>query len=493
MTDDSLKNIYGFMKYLGFIDRIPNIKTVRKNLYQLTAINNICYEILDSSLSNKEKISKLKNIGIFNELQINYIIRNQTKIIKPFRYIIEKRQSNHRKINLQYGGEEQQPTIDGMTLGALSDEQKQKLIENLQKFGINPNLEQPVNSQLIKMPSLFDKITSFDYSKISKRLKSYGLEFSPERLQQMAIRLGIPINQDELIKKIEPYDSIGILQMIENAKYISFAKIQGPPITLKDWIFFPLWSIENLPLAGPVAGIPIDFLSVIIAQLDTFITIWVNTLGNLRDPAVQTAMSFFAAGTAGAGLVAAPAIVPVVNTIFDLLIHTVSHLGTILNMFVHISRKNFGLAYILFCEIVPIFEVFMDTVINYMVIINRFLERTNRVFDSLDVFLDNSAKIIMLLNPAELEKQKQIFIQQMEQQANQRMAGLQQQANQRMAGIQQQVGQQMVGLQQQANQRMAGVQQQANQQMAGVQQQVGQQMVGLQQQVGQQMVGQIPL
>ncbi len=172
-----------------------------------------------------------------------------------------------------------------------------------------------------------------------------------------------------------------------------------------------MWSLENLPLAGPFIGIPIDFLSIMIAQINMFVGIWSATIGNLRDPAVQAAASFFAAGTAGAGLVAAPAVVPVVNKIFDLLIHIVSHLGTILNMFIQISRKNFGLAYILFCEIVPIFETIMDTIINYMVIFNRMIQRNNKMMDILDVFLDKASAIISMLDPEQFEKQKQLLFE----------------------------------------------------------------------------------
>jgi hypothetical protein len=146
------------------------------------------------------------------------------------------------------------------------------------------------------------------------------------------------------------------------------------------------------------------------AQLDMFIGIWVATIGNLRDPVVQAAVSFFAAGTAGAGLAATPVIVPVVNKIFDLLIHIVSHLGTILNMFIQLSRKNFGLAYILFCEIVPIFETIMDTIINYMVIFNRIIQRNNKMMDILDVFLDKASSIITMMDPEQFEKQKQLLI-----------------------------------------------------------------------------------
>jgi len=411
MADDSLRNIYKFIQCMGLIDTIPDIKKVRINIAKFTVLYNICYEILDSPITNHKKINKLKRLGIFNRDQIEYIIKNQMKIIQPFQFIINKRKTPNKTINLQYGGENPSITIDGNTLGLLTDIQREKLIQNLKDYDISPQLESPIQMTTYPMPSLFEKITNFNFSPITDKLKSFGINLNPDHIRQMALNLGIPTNKDELLKRLQPYDKIGIIKLIENAKYMNLDKLTGPPIKLTDWIFFPLWSIENTPILGSVSGVPIDFLSVIVAQLDTFIGIWVNTLGNLKDPAIQAAMSILSVETAGIGLAVAPFIVPVINTIFDMVIHIVSHLGTILNMFIQISRKNFGLAYILFCEIFPIFETFMDTVINYMVLLNNFLNRSNRMVDTLNVLLDNSSKVIMMLNPDEFAKMKEQYLQ----------------------------------------------------------------------------------
>jgi hypothetical protein len=410
MIDDSLKHIYTFIKYLGLIDHIPNLNQTKRNITQFVALTNVCFEILDSNLPNETKVGKLRNLGVFNENQIKYIITNQTKIIKPFRYILQKRSNKETKINLQYGGQETQPIINSETISLLTEDQRKKLIENLKSYDIIPILEELTPSDT-QSNSLLDKIKLFDFKTIIDKLKKFGLNMTTDSFRQMAIKLGIPLSKDQLFQKISSYDKLGISKIIENSGIIKFDNLTGPPITLKDWVFFPLWSLENLPLAGPFIGIPIDFLSVMTAQLDMFIGIWVATIGNLRDPAVQAAASFFAAGTAGAGLAATPVIVPVVNKIFDLLIHIVSHLGTILNMFIQLSRKNFGLAYILFCEIVPIFETIMDTIINYMVIFNRMIQRNNKMMDILDVFLDKASTIISMLDPEQFEKQKKLLIQ----------------------------------------------------------------------------------
>ena len=410
MIDDSLKNIYTFIKYLGLIDHMPNLNQTKRNITQFIALTNVCFEILDSNLPKEMKVLKLSNLGVFNENQIKYIITNQDNIVKPFRYILQKRANKETKINLQQGGQESQPIIDGETISLLTEDQRKKLIENLKSYDIIPILEEPIESNT-QSDSLLDKIKLFDFKTISDKLKKFGLNVSTDSFRQMTVKLGIPLSKDELLNKISSYDKMGISKIIENSGIMKFDNLTGPPITLKDWIFFPLWSLENLPLAGPFIGIPIDFLSIMIAQIDMFVGIWAATIGNLRDPAVQAAASFFAAGTAGAGLVAAPAVVPVVNKIFDLLIHIVSHLGTILNMFIQLSRKNFGLAYILFCEIVPIFETIMDTIINYMVIFNRMIQRNNKMMDILDVFLDKASTIISMLDPNQFEKQKQLLIE----------------------------------------------------------------------------------
>jgi len=406
MLNTSLTNIYRFIQYMGLLTNIPNIKLVNKRLKYFNVITNIIYEILDNDNHDTIKINKLYKLNLFNTSQIEYIIANQTKIIKPYQYIINKRNQKTKKLNLQTGGKKSSAIIDGLTLGVITEKQKDKLIKNLQQYGITAQLETPIQKDFFPTPTLLQKINQYDFTNIINKFKSYGIDLHQDIFRKMVLKLGIPINKEQVLEKIIPYDKIGIIQFIENIKNIDFIKFEYPPISLKDWTYFPLWSIENLPVIGPLSGIPIDFLSVIIAQLDIFIKVWTKTLGNLRDPTIQTAISFFAVGTAGAGLIGAPVIVPFVNAMFDLLIHITSNLGTILNMFVHISRKNFGLAYILFCQIVPIFEQFMDSVINYMVILNNFFNRSNNMMKTIDVLLTNTSKVIIMLNPEEYMKIK---------------------------------------------------------------------------------------
>ena len=407
MLNTSINNIYKFIQYMGLLHNIPNIKLVNKHLKYFNVITNIIYEILDNDDKDSIKKNKLNKLNLFNTSQIEYIIDNQQTIIQPYQYIRNKRNQKTKKLNLQTGGKKNSAIIDGLTLGVITEKQKDNLIKNLQQYGITAQLETPFKKDFFPIPTLLQRINQYDFTNIINKFKSYGMDLHQDIFKKMILKLGIPINKEQVIEKIIPYDKIGIIQLIENIKEIDFIKFEYPPISLKDWIYFPLWSIENLPLIGPVSGIPIDFLSVIIAQLDIFIKVWTQTLGNLRDPTIQTAISFFAVGTAGAGLIGAPVIVPFVNTMFDLLIHITSNLGTILNMFVHISRKNFGLAYILFCQIVPIFEQFMDTVINYMVILNNFCNRSNNMLKTIDVLLTNTSKVIVMLNPEEYMKIKE--------------------------------------------------------------------------------------
>ena len=103
MADDSLRNIYKFIQCMGLIDTIPDIKKVRINIAKFTVLYNICYEILDSPITNHNKINKLKRLGIFNRDQIEYIIKNQIKIIQPFQFIINKRKTPNKTINFISG------------------------------------------------------------------------------------------------------------------------------------------------------------------------------------------------------------------------------------------------------------------------------------------------------------------------------------------------------------------------------------------------------
>ena len=162
----------------------------------------------------------------------------------------------------------------------------------------------------------------------------------------------------------------------------------SPNIEITDWVFFPLWSIENAPIIGPFAGIPLDFISITLANMDMVVDNMTKVVESMRDPLLQSAMSAFTVGTAGVGAAITPFIIPAVNNILDLFVHMTAHSIDMINMFFNISRKNFGLAYLLLMEIIPPLNVLIDKIINYVVIYNRSIKRNIKFVDMLIDYID---------------------------------------------------------------------------------------------------------
>jgi hypothetical protein len=275
MSVPILNNIYGFMKKLGFIDQVPsNLEQVSHDLYILNDIHHYIYMVVSNkTLSRYKKEDYIRDLGIFDQNQINQILNNEQKIIAPIEYIHSKR------------------------------------------WG--------------------DKVT------VVESKKSGGAFFK--------------------------------------------SRHPTPDISILDWVFFPLWSIENAPLIGPFAGIPLDFISITLANMDIYVKTSSKLVDELRQPAIQAAMSVFSASTAGVGLAITPFIAPAINKATDLLVHIVAHSIDTINMFYNINRKNFGLSYLLLMEIVPPLNEFMDKLINYMVIGNRAMRRNIRF---IEMFID---------------------------------------------------------------------------------------------------------
>lgn len=419
--DDALLNIFQFIKNVGFIRRIPNIQKTKNNLAEFTVLVNVCFEILSKKTSNAKKKQMLKSLHVFDPDQIEFILQNQARIVQPFEYIQKKRSSKTPGIPLQHGGTPVY-SIDGVYSGLLTPEQRQKLSTNLTKLDVDVAISDPQAASLsqilnVPIPAVYENFMSMDFSQITDKAK-YLMSIPITKLKRNAKLLGIPVEFDtnnldkgnKFLSKMN-MDKNAIMQLLKTLQYLDTDKITKPPISMMDWIFYPLWSLENTPFYGSFIGVPIDYLSVITAKLNILSRVWAETMSLGKDSFVQAILSAISAGTAGAGLVAAPFIAPAVNKLAEMGIHIVAHMGTIMNMFINISRKNFGMAYISFCEVVPIFENFMDTVINYMVIVNRALKRNNHYLDILDNFLDNTDIVQSFVNPLQYENIKQKLIE----------------------------------------------------------------------------------
>jgi len=281
MSVPILHKVYSFMHKLGFIDKIPsNLNEISKDIYLLNDIHHYIYLTVSNNVLNiQEKKNHLKQLGIFTDEHITYIIKNKKKIIEPIETIFKKRWSN--KVTVKTGGfKSRHPT---------------------------------------------------------------------------------------------------------------------PDITITDWVFFPLWSIENAPIIGPFAGAPLDFISITLANMDILVDNMTKVAESIRDPLLQSAMSVFSVSTAGVGLAITPFIIPVVNNVVDLFVHMTAHFIDMINMFFNISRKNFGLSYLLLMEIIPPLNVLIDKIINYVVIFNRSIKRNIRFVDMFIDYIDVYEETIKLL------------------------------------------------------------------------------------------------
>ena len=371
-TTNALTNIYYFINKLGF-------KTGNANLKDLNEFISLQNQIYISLRDNRPLSKEIKSQ--FTKDQLRYITKNRQKIIAPFKTVEKRRRKSERtvRLNQQTGGF---PAF--LAEGVSFDKIIQNILQRLKSLGV------PIDRESIEM--MMNRL-GFDKKFIDSlaNLSEQGFASPQVYLGDALTRLGF---DKKYTKLLQPET---FTRAIERLGFRGLE--EGPEITIKDWVFFPLWSFENLPVVGPIFGGPIDFLSIIIAQLNIFVEFFVGFVQNVRDPIIQSAISAGTVATAGVGLAVAPILIPIVNKLFDLIIHIVGHFPTIINMFIHFSRKNFGLAYVLFCEVVPIFEEFMNTLINFTVIANRALSRTNRVLDNYLMVLTNMERIIYYSNP----------------------------------------------------------------------------------------------
>jgi len=245
------------------------------------------------------------------------------------------------------------------------DEMKEKATELKEKT--NERIDEILEKSKDGIEDDLDNITSDSE-------QNFSIKFNTNEIS-------LNINNNKFLNKIKNFD---------------FNIFLNEDISIIDWVFFPLWSIENTPYLGVPFGLYLDFLSIVIAQTDIFYKMFATFLNTIKGPSLQMFMTIFTLGplvTVGAFIT--PILSPVLAKIMDMYIHMISNTANITNLFIQISRKNFGLAYIILCEILPLFEKIMNKLINLMIVINKLLTRGNQVLDMYIYFLDNYAQTFL--------------------------------------------------------------------------------------------------
>jgi len=463
--DTGLLNIYRLIKKVGLIKEIPNISEVKNNMYKMTAIQNIVYFILTSNKSVYQQKQMLKEMGYFNNQQVNWILKNKQIIIAPFNKVYKNQKYNQRKSStyLLTGGDE---------LPQYSDEESNKSIEEQLDPKGRTLLEKLRDRNAFSRETIITDLFGIDFISLPTFSKKEGESWLITFARYMGLNVNnliekyqLPSDYDGFIKRLEELDDTGVLSALAQKDFITFFErirkvdhkilkqkmdilasdmgidrsnflklnkifssfglnMEGDVlfdtshITPVDWIFFPLWSVENLPIVGPFTGGPIDFVSLMVAQLDFMTEHFVDVIDNARDPAIQAAMSVFSASTAGAGLAVTPFIVPFVNKTFDIVMHILKNMGKIFNFFINMSRKNFGLSYMLFSEIIPVIEETNEIIFNYLVILNKAVARNKKYAEMYIDFIDNYGTIFLsITNPTKIGEYKDKIVENMKKRA----------------------------------------------------------------------------
>ena len=141
---------------------------------------------------------------------------------------------------------------------------------------------------------------------------------------------------------------------------------------LFNWIFFPLWSLENHPSIGSYVEIPLDIIGVILDFVDIFMEPLSAIVGPVIGSAIDVAQAIPVYGTAVSAFA-----IPL-NFAEEPLQYFVANATDLIGMFINISRKQWSHAYISALECVPLFSAFIDSYLTNVSTFNKHIKKFNK-------------------------------------------------------------------------------------------------------------------
>lgn len=194
------------------------------------------------------------------------------------------------------------------------------------------------------------------------------------------------------------------LQNLKSGKGLLFNTQKGgnqspekPKITLFDWIFFPLWSIEQTPYGG-LLEVSLDITELILENLDPIIGAIAPFIPDALSIAVDAGQAIPGVGTAlapiGIGL----------NVLDEPLEFLIANTSDIIGLLINISRKNWTLALVSLLEVIPNFDSVMDMVTTNIYYMNKYLEIFNSKINIILPILDNWTPIATAVLKSEPNK-----------------------------------------------------------------------------------------
>ena len=165
-----------------------------------------------------------------------------------------------------------------------------------------------------------------------------------------------------------------------------------------NWVFFPLWSLENIPLLGNIFEAPLDIIGIIIDNSSIVFKGISPMTGIVLDSTIDIIQAIPAVGTV-ASAIAIP-----LNFIKGPVEYLIANAADILGLYINIARKQWGLAYMSALNTLPMFSEIMDSVMTNLYTINKWFKKVNRASYAISSIVDKMHTYIpicktLLLNP----------------------------------------------------------------------------------------------
>ena len=153
----------------------------------------------------------------------------------------------------------------------------------------------------------------------------------------------------------------------------------GPDIILStgeyifNWVFFPLYQLENLPLVGFMFEIPLDIMGIVLDNSDVLMEFIAPLIPLGMDLATDSVALIpgVGSGAAAVGLGMSFLEEPIEWLFADGL--------DLVGLYLNIQRKQFGLAYLSAMEVFPQLPSIVDMVVTNMYTANKHLSKVTRL------------------------------------------------------------------------------------------------------------------
>jgi hypothetical protein len=170
----------------------------------------------------------------------------------------------------------------------------------------------------------------------------------------------------------------------------SVCKLINPKVEAKDWVLYPMWSLEQTLYFGEGISVQLDFLSLIVSQLDALYKLGAMTMSGAKMGIIQSALTGLAASTGGVAVAAAPILGPAMGVAYDIGVYLFGNMANIINMFIMISRKKHDGAFTLLTDIIPGMATTLNKAVNFLSILTNLSGKTINLLDNFTALLDSS-------------------------------------------------------------------------------------------------------